>query len=164
MNVAVHIEFMRALGKLSAQDRKVTEETMLRIQSGGITPGMRRHQIVADNDAFTSLSPSMDLRILAIEQASGIIMLYVDHHDKAYQWARRNQGRLGTVVPILLAETAVQSGLPPDTAPTPAESSFASRLRNAGFPAAICNFLSAAGTEDELLDLVQLMAPDGKNW
>src|SRR5271169_2353435 len=41
MNVAVHVEFMRALGKLSAQDRKVTEDMMLRIQSGGITPGMR---------------------------------------------------------------------------------------------------------------------------
>jgi len=113
MNVAIHVEFMRALGKLSAQDRKVTEDMMLRIQSGGITPGMRRHQIVADHEAFTSLSPSMDLRVLAIEDSSCITMLYVDHHDKAYQWAQRNQGRLGTVAPILLAGTAVQSALPP---------------------------------------------------
>jgi len=70
MNVAIHVEFMRALGKLSAQDRKVTEDMMLRIQSGGITPGMRRHQIVADHKAFTSLSPSMDQRVPAIEESS----------------------------------------------------------------------------------------------
>jgi hypothetical protein len=160
MNVAVHVEFMRALGKLSARDRKATEDMMLRIQAGGITPGMRRHQIVADNEPLTSLSASMDLRVLAIEDSSGITMLYVDHHDKAYQWAYRNQGRLGTVVPLLLAETAMQSALPADTALASAENPLASRLRNAGFPPAVCKFLSSAGTEDELLDLAQLMAPE----
>ena len=160
MKIAVHVEFMRALGRLSAQDRKVTEHMMLRIRSGGITPGMRRHQIVAGNEAFTSLSPSMDLRVLAIEELSIITMLYVDHHDKAYQWLQRNQGRLDGLIPILLAEPSGRSALPTDTAPTSTESSVASQLRNAGFPPAVRRLLSSADTEDELLDLLQLMAPE----
>lgn len=99
--VSVHMEFMRSLGRLAAQDRKATEDMLLRIQSGGITPGMRRHQIVADGETFTSLSPTMDIRVLAVEQDAGVTMLYVDHHDKAYQWAERNKARLSVALPLL---------------------------------------------------------------
>ena len=51
-------------------------------------------------------------------------------------------------------------GAPPDSALTSAENPLASRLRNAGFPPAVCEFLSSARTEEELLDLVQLMTPE----
>jgi hypothetical protein len=69
--------------KLSAPDH-TTVGRMLDILAGGdITPGMRAHQV----GPFLSLSPNMDLRVIARRDGKSFTLFYVDHHDDAYRWA-----------------------------------------------------------------------------
>ncbi len=57
------------------------------LRSGQVTPGMRAHPV----GAFLSLSPNMDLRILALAECHALTLVHVDHHDAAYQWARQTR-------------------------------------------------------------------------
>ena len=85
MQVDIHRNFLAALRELTEPERDSIRRTIDILFSHGFTPGMRRHMV----GAFLSLSPNMDLRVLASERGERIVLIHVDHHDKAYEWASR---------------------------------------------------------------------------
>lgn len=80
----VHRQFIESWQNLAEDERKAVQRLLRLLENGDITPGMRPHKV----GAFLSLSPNMDLRVIASTAGSRTILLHVGHHDAAYQWAK----------------------------------------------------------------------------
>jgi len=55
-------------------------------------PGLKFHRIDKSKDKhFWSVRVGSDLRLIVHKTESSFLLCYVDHHDKAYQWAERRR-------------------------------------------------------------------------
>jgi hypothetical protein len=78
--------FFRSSVKLGSAHGKQLADFVEDLSESGIAPGMRPHPV----GEFLSLSPNMELRVLADENADAIVLVYVDKHDEAYRWAKQH--------------------------------------------------------------------------
>jgi len=84
--------FTGSLAKLTAQEQKVVKTTAFDLQTNPESPGLRFHKLDKARDSnFWSVSASMDIRIIVHKTDSSMLLCYVDHHDKAYEWALRRK-------------------------------------------------------------------------
>lgn len=81
----IHHQFIESWQRLSVVEQDSVFHLLDLLKSGQITPGMRPHKV----GPFLSLSPNMDLRILALVEGSKTTLFHVGHHDAAYQWAKQ---------------------------------------------------------------------------
>jgi hypothetical protein len=103
----------------------------------------------------------MDLRVLAWKTTNDhIVLVYVDHHDQAYSWAERNNSK------ILAAETVAfgKSELPRSVEESENKPNYgkeiASKLKKAGVPRALCKLLENVNSEWQLMEQLELVAPE----
>lgn len=84
--------FTASLAKLTGQEQKLVKTTAFDLQTNPASPGLRFHKLdKARDSAFWSISVSMDIRIIVHKTESSMLLCYVDHHDKAYEWAQRRK-------------------------------------------------------------------------
>ncbi|WP_221091407.1 3'-5' exonuclease [Deinococcus aquaedulcis] len=86
--------FIRRLGQFPNQDQKLVRDAVMQLHldvvSGGRPrPGLRWHGLETPN--LYSVSPNMDYRVIVYHQGQDYVILYADHHDKAYDWASRRR-------------------------------------------------------------------------
>jgi superfamily I DNA/RNA helicase len=127
--------FTDALARLPAQDQKAVKTSAFDLQMNPVSTGLQFHRIDKSKDKnFWSVRVNRDIRIIVHKTPDSMLLAYVDHHDKAYQWAERRRieahPKTGVmqIVPVreLVAEIAPQ--LPfepvlPAEAPKPATTS-----------------------------------------
>lgn len=163
MNLCIHSKFMESWAKLKSEERKQVEQMMRRIVADGITSGMRPHQIVSGKDSFLSLSPNMDLRVLCWRDRDRVVLLHVDHHDAAYSWAERHSAQVSIAEIIAIEDVEVinSSVVNKERADEQTfQSALQKRLENSGIPTALQRFLCEADSDDGLLELLELVAPE----
>ena len=84
--------FTDALAKLPAQEQKAPKTTAFDLQMDASAPGLQFHRIDKSKDPnFWSIRVNRDLRIVVHKTASSLLLCFVDHHDKAYDWAARRR-------------------------------------------------------------------------
>jgi hypothetical protein len=84
--------FTDALAKLPAQEQKAAKTTAFDLQIDPSAPGLQFHRIDKSKDSnFWSIRVNRDLRIIVHKTASSFLLCYVNHHDKAYDWAVRRR-------------------------------------------------------------------------
>lgn len=84
--------FTDSLGKLGNQEKKAVKTTVFDLQMDMNTNGLRLHKLTGGRDKnFWSVSASMDLRVIIHRDGENVLVCYVDHHDKAYAWARERK-------------------------------------------------------------------------
>lgn len=84
--------FTSSLSSLTGQEQKQVKTTAFDLQTNPSIPGLRFHKLDKARDPnFWSVSVSMDIRIIVHKTESSILLCYVDHHDKAYEWAQRRK-------------------------------------------------------------------------
>lgn len=84
--------FTDALARLPAQDQKAAKVSALDLQLNPVSTGLQLHRIENSKDRnFWSVRVNRDVRIIVHKTADSILLAYVDHHDKAYQWAERRR-------------------------------------------------------------------------
>jgi mRNA-degrading endonuclease RelE of RelBE toxin-antitoxin system len=84
--------FTESLSKLTGQEQKAVKTTAFDLQTNPASPGLRFHRLDNCRDPnFWSISASLDIRLIIHKTESSILLCYVDHHDKAYDWARRRK-------------------------------------------------------------------------
>src|SRR5262249_35761792 len=84
--------FTDALATLTAHEQKAAKTTAFDLQLDPSAPGLQFHRIDRSKDQhFWSIRVSRDLRIIVHKTASSFLLCYVDHHDKAYEWAARRR-------------------------------------------------------------------------
>jgi len=84
--------FIDALARLPAQEQKAAKTSAFDLQMNPAAPGLQFHRVDKSKDPkFWSLRVNRDLRIIVHKTASSLLLAYVDHHDKAYEWAERRR-------------------------------------------------------------------------
>lgn len=84
--------FTDSLAKLTGEEQKAVKTTAFDLQLNPANPGMQFHKVNAARDPnFWSVRVSRDIRLIVHRSADSLLLCYVDHHDKAYQWAERRK-------------------------------------------------------------------------
>lgn len=84
--------FTDSLAKLTGDEQKFVKTTAFDLQLNPTNPSMSFHKLEKSRDKnFWSVRVSSDIRIIVHKTNESLLLCYVDHHDKAYQWAERRK-------------------------------------------------------------------------
>jgi Rad3-related DNA helicase len=170
MDFRIADTFTDSLARLTGDEQKAVKTTAFDLQLNPAHPSMSLHRIEQSKDkSFWSVRAGSDIRIVIHRTSASLLLCYVDHHDKAYDWAARRKlethPTTGAAQLVEVRETVqqvivpvyVQAELPLAPRPsTPPRLLFADRpdgeLLGYGVPAEWLADVKAA-TEDTLLAL-----------
>jgi len=92
VNFVIADTFLKSLAQLDHQSQTQAKQTAFDFQSGTTQPSHQFHRIEKSKDRnFWSLRVSDDVRIIVYQERDTRVLCYVDHHDKAYDWAERRR-------------------------------------------------------------------------
>lgn len=92
MDFRIADTFTTSLARLTGEEQKTVKTTAFDLQMNPANPGMSFHRIENARDKnFWSVRVSLDIRIIVHRTQNSLLLCYVDHHDKAYQWAERRK-------------------------------------------------------------------------
>lgn len=84
--------FTYSLARLTGDEQKAAKTTAFDLQVDPTGNGMSFHKLDRAKDPnFWSVRVSRDIRLIVHKTAGSLLLCYVDHHDKAYQWAERRK-------------------------------------------------------------------------
>jgi hypothetical protein len=167
MDFRIADTFTESLARLTGDEQKAVKTTAFDLQMDVASPGLKFHKLDKAKDKnFWSVRASSDLRLIVHKARGSLLLCYVDHHDKAYDWAERRKlethPKTGAaqlveiretvkevVVPVYVQAEMPAPPKPPLFADTPDE-----ELLGYGIPAEWLNDVRQA-TEDSLLLLAE---------
>src|SRR6202046_5629504 len=84
--------FTDSLARLTGDEQKAVKTTAFDLQLNPVNPGMSFHKLDKARDKnFWSVRVSRDIRLIVHKTQNSLLLCYVDHHDKAYDWAGRRK-------------------------------------------------------------------------
>ena len=84
--------FTDSLARLTGDEQKAVKTTAFDLQLNPAHPGMSLHRIEQSRDKnFWSVRAGSDIRLIVHRTQNSLLLCYVDHHDKAYDWAARRK-------------------------------------------------------------------------
>src|SRR2546427_350186 len=84
--------FTDSLARLRTDEQKAVKTTAFDLQINPAQPGLQFHRLDKPKDPnFWSVRVSGDIRLIVHRSSESLLLCYVDHHDKAYQWAERRK-------------------------------------------------------------------------
>lgn len=84
--------FTESMGRLTGDEQKSVKTTAFDLQLNPVSPGMSFHKLDKARDKnFWSVRVDRDIRLIVHKTADSLLLCYVDHHDKAYDWAERRK-------------------------------------------------------------------------
>lgn len=86
--VAITDSFLTSVFKLNNQDRKLAFNTAKQISENPTAPSLHIHSIDREkcDKKFLSARINLDLRMILVRRGEVCTLLYIDHHDDAYDW------------------------------------------------------------------------------
>ena len=92
MHFRIADTFTDSLARLTADEQKAVKTTAFDLQMNPASPGMSFHRLDRARDKnFWSVRAGSDLRLIVHRTDDSILLCYVNHHDKAYDWAERRK-------------------------------------------------------------------------
>ena len=92
MDFRIAETFTDSLVRLTGEEQKAVKTTAFDLQMNPESPGLSFHKLdLAKDKNFWSVRVSSDLRLIVHKTDGSLLLCYVDHHDKAYEWARRRK-------------------------------------------------------------------------
>jgi mRNA-degrading endonuclease RelE of RelBE toxin-antitoxin system/uroporphyrinogen-III synthase len=84
--------FTDSLAKLTGEEQKLVKTTAFDLQLNPASPGLSFHKLDKAKDKnFWSVRVGSDIRLIVHKSDASLLLCYVDHHDKAYDWAERRK-------------------------------------------------------------------------
>lgn len=84
--------FTDSLTRLTGEEQKLVKTTAFDLQMNPVNPGMQLHKLDRAKDKkFWSVRVGSDIRLIVHKSDASLLLCYVDHHDKAYDWAERRK-------------------------------------------------------------------------
>ena len=84
--------FTDSLARLTGEEQKAAKTTAFDLQLNPASPGMSLHKLDKARDKnFRSVRVGSDIRLIVHRTQGSLLLCYVDHHDKAYDWAERRK-------------------------------------------------------------------------
>lgn len=167
MDFRIADTFTDSLSRLTGDEQKTVKTTAFDLQLNPANPGMSFHKLDKSKDKnFWSVRVSGDIRLIVHRTAGSLLLCYVDHHDKAYDWAERRKlethPKTGAAQLVEIRETVQEIVIPkyvetPKPLPVPAKKALFAKipdedLLSYGVPAEWMNDVRQA-TEETLLSL-----------
>jgi mRNA-degrading endonuclease RelE of RelBE toxin-antitoxin system len=92
MDFRIADTFTDSLAKLTGEEQKLVKTTAFDLQLNPTSPGLSFHKLDKARDRnFWSVRVGSDIRLIVHKYDSSLLLCYVDHHDKAYDWAARRK-------------------------------------------------------------------------
>jgi mRNA-degrading endonuclease RelE of RelBE toxin-antitoxin system len=92
MDFRIADTFTDSLARLTGDEQKIVKTTAFDLQLNPASPGMSFHKLDKARDKnFWSVRVGSDIRLIVHRSESSLLLCYVDHHDKAYDWAERRK-------------------------------------------------------------------------
>jgi superfamily I DNA/RNA helicase len=92
MDFLISDTFTASLGRLTTEEQKSVKTSAFDLQLNPASPSFQFHRLDKAKDKnFWSIRVNRDLRIIVHKTASSVLLCYVDHHNKAYDWAERRK-------------------------------------------------------------------------
>jgi len=92
MHFRIADTFTDSLAKLAGEEQKSVKTTAFDLQMNPANPGMSFHKLDKARDKnFWSVRVNSDIRLIVHKTDVSLLLCYVDHHDKAYDWAERRK-------------------------------------------------------------------------
>lgn len=74
------------------EEQKAVKTSAFDLQLNPASPGLSFHKLDRAKDKnFWSVRVSSDIRLIVHRTEDSLLLCYVDHHDKAYEWASRRK-------------------------------------------------------------------------
>lgn len=84
--------FTDSLARLTGDEQKLVKTTAFDLQLDPVNPGMSFHKLDRAKDKnFWSVRVNRDIRLIVHRNAASLLLCYVGHHDRAYDWAERRK-------------------------------------------------------------------------
>ncbi len=84
--------FTDSLARLTGDEQKAAKTTAFDLQINAAGPGLSFHKLDKAKDKnFWSVRVSGNIRLIVHKTEESLLLCYVDHHDKAYEWAERRR-------------------------------------------------------------------------
>ena len=84
--------FTGSLAKLTGEEQKLVKTTTFDLQLNQASPGLSFHKLDKAKDKnFWSVWVGSDIRLIVHKSDASLLLCFVDHHDKAYDWAERRK-------------------------------------------------------------------------
>ena len=163
MDFLIADTFTDSLARLTCDEQKAVKTTAFDLQVNPAGPGLSFHKLEKAKDKnFWSVRVSGDIRLIVHKTEGSLLLCYVNHHDKAYDWAERRKlethPKTGAAQLVEIRETVkevvvpvyVQAEMPAPTKPRLFAETPEEELLGYGVPAEWMKDVRQA-TEDSLL-------------
>ncbi len=109
--------FTDSLARLTGDEQKAVKTTAFDLQLNPANPGMSFHKLGKAKDRnFWSVRVGSDIRLIVHRTDDSLMLCYVGHHDKAYDWAERRKlethPRTGAAQLVEIRETVKEVMVP----------------------------------------------------
>ncbi len=92
MDFRIADTFTDSLARLTGEEQKAVKTAAFDLQLNPSNPGLSFHKLAKARDKnFWSVRVGSDIRLIVHKSAASLLLCYVDHHDKAYDWAERRK-------------------------------------------------------------------------
>jgi superfamily I DNA/RNA helicase/mRNA-degrading endonuclease RelE of RelBE toxin-antitoxin system len=92
MNFLIADTFTASLARLTGEEQKAVKTTVFDLQVNRALPSLQLHKLDKARDKnFWSARVNSDIRVIVHRSENSLLVCYVDHHDKAYDWAERRR-------------------------------------------------------------------------
>jgi mRNA-degrading endonuclease RelE of RelBE toxin-antitoxin system len=92
MDFRIADTFTDSLSRLTGDEQKAVKTTAFDLQLNPANPGMSFHKLDKAKDKnFWSVRVNSDIRLIVHRSAGNLLLCFVGHHDKAYDWAERRK-------------------------------------------------------------------------
>src|SRR5947209_3911542 len=92
MDFRIADTFTDSLSRLTSDEQKAVKTTAFDLQLNPASPGMSFHKLEKAKDKkFWSVRVGSDIRLIVHKSDASLLLCYVGHHDKAYDWAERRR-------------------------------------------------------------------------
>ena len=92
MDFRIADTFTDSLARLTGDEQKAVKTTAFDLQVNPTGPGLSFHKLEKARDKnFWSVRVSSDIRLIVHKTEGSLLLCYVNHHDKAYDWAERRR-------------------------------------------------------------------------
>jgi mRNA-degrading endonuclease RelE of RelBE toxin-antitoxin system len=92
MDFRIADTFTDSLARLTGEEQKAVKTTAFDLQLNPANPGMSFHKLDKARDKnFWSVRVNSDIRLIVHKGDTSLLLCYVGHHDKAYDWAERRK-------------------------------------------------------------------------
>jgi len=92
MDFRIADTFTDSLARLTGEEQKAVKTTAFDLQLNPANPGFSFHKLDKAKDKnFWSVRAGSDLRLIVHRTPGSLLLCYVAHHDRAYDWAERRK-------------------------------------------------------------------------